>query len=183
MQEKNTGIRNALRSVVSLILYNKERSAIIAAVMVLCIMIAVVCCPSPAVKSGEDPAHGISWSLRADGTLKFDGDGEIVGPDTALLSEADAAGVHQPDWYAFRDRVKAIDIGRDIRHVGLDAFVNFTALETLTVRGSLTDLDFDCIRYSAQDPDGNLRSIIVWGPADSSARIYAEYNSLEFRTL
>ncbi|MBE6760561.1 MAG: hypothetical protein E7554_10870 [Ruminococcaceae bacterium] len=183
MQEKTAGKQSVLRNIVSLVRENKEKSAIIAAVAVLCIMIAVICCPSPAVESGDDPVHGITWSLRADGTLKFEGDGEIVGPDAVHLSEADAAGVQQPDWYAFRDSVTAIDIGRDIRHVGLDSFVNFTALETVTVRGAMTEVDFECIRYDTPEGSESFRSVIVWGPAESSARVYAEYNSLEFRTL
>ena len=162
---------------------NREKSAIIGAAALLCIMIAVVCCPSPAVAHGVDTEHGITWSLRADGTLCFRGDGEIVGVDTIFLSDSDTSAAYLPEWYAYYDKAEAIDIGKDIRHVGLDSFVNFTALETLTVRGAMTELDFECIRYTSPEGEDILRSLIVWAPAESSARSYAEYNRMEFRVL
>ena len=171
------------RRIIGWVRRNKEKSAMIGAVAVLCIMIAVVCFPSPAIAHGTDTEHGIAWSLRADGTLCFSGDGEIVGLDTIHLSGTDTSAAYLPEWYAYRDKVKAIDIDADVRHVGLDAFVNFTALETLTVRGAMTELDFECIRYDTPDGTVILRSLIVWAPADSSARAYAEYNAMEFRTL
>lgn len=177
---KSTG-GNMPRRIISWICSNKEKAAVIGAAVILCVTIALICCPSPAIAAGTDADHGISWSVLADGTLKFSGDGEVVGANAVFLSDVDSPSADLPEWYAHRSRIKAIDIGSDVRHVGLDSFVNFTALETLTVRGEMTELDFECIRYDTPDGAETLRSIIVWGPEESSARVYAEYNSLEFR--
>ena len=46
------------RRIIGWVRRNKEKSAMIGAVAVLCIMIAVVCFPSPAIAHGTDTEHG-----------------------------------------------------------------------------------------------------------------------------
>ena len=165
------------------VLGNKKIVAAAAGALVLLILITVLCCAPKVIDKGTDDQHGITWTFRSNGTLEFKGEGDIVGAQTEYVSGADALSESYPDWYEYRDQVTVIELGKKVRYVGMDSFVGFPALEELTVHGSNTELDIDCIRSETAAQRERFLSLIVWGKEGSSADIYAEFNGLEFRPL
>lgn len=164
---------------------NNTRKALAVGGVILAaaILLPILCCAPRTIAEGSDPANQISWQCLSNGTLIFEGEGGISGLDTVFTSEGDVLSTTAPEWYNYRSEVTAIEIGRDVMYVGMDSFVSFPALETVTVRGESTELDIDCIRYEDEAGWERFSSLIIFGPVESSARSYAEFNGLEFRPL
>ncbi len=161
---------------------NKRVALAAAASILLAVMtMSVMFCGSRKLDSGTDEVHGTTWSYHADGTLKFSGSGELVG-QKATYTEAGTT-VEQPLWYDYRAEVIAIEIGEEITAVGMDSFVEFNALRTITVFGESTELDIECIRYETAEGWENYPSITVCGKEGSSAQSYAEFSGLNYSPL
>ena len=159
----------------------KRALAVGGGILAAIILLTVLCCAPRTIAEGTDPAHDITWKCLSNGTLVFEGEGGISGPDTVFTSDGDVLSLSAPEWYGVRDRVTAIEIGSGVMYVGMDSFVSFPALETITVHGEFTELDIDCIRYEDEAGWERFSSLIIFGPEQSSARSYAEFNGLEFR--
>lgn len=165
------------------ILGNMRTAAAAAGIAALVILGLVLIFSPRAIDKGSDAQNDISWVFCSDGTLKFEGSGEIVGMVERYVSGSGAPEVSFPDWYEHREKVTSIELGRQISYVGMDSFVGFSSLEELTVCGSGTELDIDCIRRESPAQQNHFLALIVWGKSGSSAEIYAEFNGLEFRPL
>ncbi len=151
-------------------------------VSLLTLVIVLICAPKTVARA-EDPAHGITWTFRSDGTLIFEGEGEVTGLELVYTEEGVASVSSQPEWYAYRDEITAIETGKRITHIGADCFVGFTSLERLTVRGSTTELDIECFRCQTDAERECFASLVLYAPEVSPARDYAEFNGLTYRPL
>lgn len=152
-------------------------------ISVLTLIIVLICGPKT-VDRAEDPVHGITWTFRSDGTLIFEGDGEVTGLELIFTEEGESSQTaKEPAWYAYRDEVVSIETGRHITHIGADCFVGFTSLETLTVRGKTTEIDIECFRCETEAERQCFAQLIVFAPEVSPARDYAEFNGLTYRPL
>lgn len=155
--------------------------AIAAIIVMVGIMLSFISCSPRALHKGEDPVQGITWKYCVDGTLRFEGEGEIVGAVTEYVSGSQITDT--PQWYEFRHEVTAIEIGEDITYVGMDSFVDFDILTELIVRGETTGLDMECIRYTTDEGWEVYRGVTVYGMEESTARSYADSCGLEYRPL
>lgn len=161
----------------------KNRNAVVIAATVVFAIVSILllCCSRRTVAHGADSAHGVEWTFYSDGTLEFSGDGEVIGLQMSYVS--DSAPAVLPRWYAYRDEVEFIEVEKGISRVGADAFVDFTALRQLTVRGMNTELDIECVRFDTQEGWELFQLISVAGLDGSQAQSYAEFNALEFIRL
>ncbi len=152
-------------------------------ISMITLMIVLICGPKT-VERYEDPVHGITWTFRSDGTLIFEGDGEVTGLELISTEEGQTAQTAaEPAWYAYRDQITAIETGKNITHIGADCFVNFSSLETLTVRGKTTEIDIECFRCETGAAQQCFSQLIIYAPEVSPARDYAEFNGLTYRPL
>ena len=71
----------------------------------------------------------MQYELSVDGTLQFEGNGQIPSYDVA----------EQP-WADFRDRIQEIDIAEGVTGIGDKAFFGCTGVTTLTLPKSLLDV-------------------------------------------
>lgn len=159
----------------------KVALAAAASVVLLVMMMSVMFCGSRKIASGTDEAGGVTWTYRANGTLSFSGDGEVVGQKTTYSDRGTT--VEQPEWYEYRDEVIAVEIGEGITYVGVDSFVEFPSLRTVTVSGQTTELDIECIRYETGDGWKNFSGITIYGTEGSGAQSYAEFSGLNYSLL
>lgn len=160
-----------------------KKTALAAAgcVLLVFMMISVMFCGSRKLDGGVDELNGTEWSYHADGRLKFSGTGDVVGQNT-VYGEGESV-TEQPVWYDYKDKIIAIEIGEEIASVGMDSFVEFNALRTVTVKGAQTEMDVECIRYESAEGWENYPSITVYGVAGSPAQSYAEFNGLTYSEL
>lgn len=153
-----------------------------AGIMVLIILLSIVCCAPKAVDEGVDMEHGTEWTYYADGTLSFTGEGEIVGLST-VYAEDGTVTAEQPEWYAYRDQITTVEVGKDITYVGMDSFVEFGALTTVIVRGETTELDIECIRYETAEGWDHYQTITIYGMEGSPAQSFADFSGFKYRPL
>jgi len=155
----------------------------IGVISVVTLIIVLICGPKT-IERFEDPVHGITWTYRSDGTLIFDGDGEVTGLELISTEEGHTAQTTlEPAWYAYRDEIVAIETGKHITNIGADCFVDFSSLKTLTVKGKTTEIDIECFRCETEAAQQCYSQLIIYAPEISPARDYAEFNGLTYRPL
>lgn len=145
-------------------------------ILALIVLLSIMCCTQVVKDKGE--AYGVNWTFYANGTLRFEGEGEVIGLEEVFDESEDTS---MPVWYEYRDLVKNIEIGEDVLRVSMDSFVSFPLLEKITVYGEITDMDVECVRYETEEGWEHFHDIIISGRENSSAQSYAEFNSLEFK--
>ena len=72
--------------------------------------------------------ENVSWTLKYDGTLIISGTGPMEGYST------------QPDWYDFKDKVKAVEIQKGVTTIGNGAFYEHDALEKVSIANTVTTI-------------------------------------------
>lgn len=158
----------------------KNRNMVIltaAGVVTLIVVLCFLCCGRETLDSGS--SNGLVWTYYSDGTLEFIGEGDVVGMEFSYTESG--SDIHLPEWYDYRAQVTNIDVDDSVASVGMDAFVDFTSLERLTVRGKDTLLDMDCIRF--EQDWSTYESIVIRGRDGSAAQEYAVNAGLKFKLL
>lgn len=102
----------------------------------------------------DDENRGeIQWSVTNSGKLTLTGSGEIPNYN----------GDNRAPWYKYAEMICEISIGEDIPVIGEEAFCGLTALKSLTIPDTVTDIRMfafsDCYSLESLDLGNGVKSI------------------------
>lgn len=141
---------------------------------------------------GDAPKSGscgdqLTWTLQDD-TLTIEGTGttDSYGLGTVSVDNVTKVVLYDaPPWYMYRDQIKHIVIGADVKAVGDLDFANCTGLETVTMLNPEHEQLYGEIETNTGLHGGAERLFdgVIRGYAGSPAQEYAEHHSLRFEPI